>query len=146
MEYFTVIVVLGRLFVVVIGVVACYMYVCSALLAVLWSAMDSAAIVPGGEERIPCYLDHDGGNDDFVALVYLLKHQHRWELYYKMPILLDSCIVVVFTLQVYIIITVYQQYKNIPCLSVMYALRTCSSCRAGTFEIKQRGVAYYYSH
>lgn len=23
------------------------------------------------------YLDHDGGNDDFVALVYLLKHEPR---------------------------------------------------------------------
>eukprot|EP00903_Cladosiphon_okamuranus_P005468 g5453.t1 len=26
------------------------------------------------------YLDHDGGNDDFVALVYLLKHEPRFEL------------------------------------------------------------------
>lgn len=27
---------------------------------------------------VPVYFDHDGGYDDFVALVYLLKHQNRW--------------------------------------------------------------------
>ncbi|CAN0250558.1 unnamed protein product, partial [Ectocarpus sp. 4 AP-2014] len=26
------------------------------------------------------YLDHDGGNDDYVALVYLLKHKNRFDL------------------------------------------------------------------
>ncbi|CAN0349094.1 unnamed protein product [Pylaiella littoralis] len=26
------------------------------------------------------YFDHDGGNDDFVALCYLLKHEHRFDL------------------------------------------------------------------
>ena len=26
---------------------------------------------------VPVFFDHDGGGDDLVALVYLLKHQHR---------------------------------------------------------------------
>lgn len=30
---------------------------------------------------LSCYFDHDGGFDDFVALVYLLKHQARYSCF-----------------------------------------------------------------
>ncbi|CBN77221.1 inosine-adenosine-guanosine-nucleoside hydrolase [Ectocarpus siliculosus] len=47
------------------------------------SSMAAAAVCsPHSTLRTPrpVYLDHDGGNDDYVALVYLLKHENRFDL------------------------------------------------------------------
>ncbi|CAM9517676.1 unnamed protein product [Ascophyllum nodosum] len=34
----------------------------------------------GSSKPLPCYFDHDGGYDDFVALVYILRHQARFNI------------------------------------------------------------------
>lgn len=47
----------------------------------IMSAMSSTAKFACQPAMVPVYFDHDGGNDDFVALVYFLKHQHRCAFY-----------------------------------------------------------------
>lgn len=54
-----------------------------------------------GVERskpLPCYFDHDGGFDDFVALVYLLKHQARYNRFDYVSALLSAVLLLVLLL------------------------------------------------
>lgn len=45
---------------------------------VVCASMESSDIMSSSSTRARIYLDHDGGNDDFVALVYMLTAQSRW--------------------------------------------------------------------
>lgn len=41
------------------------------------AAACSASSSPSSALPLPVYFDHDGGSDDFVAMLYLLKHEQR---------------------------------------------------------------------
>lgn len=47
------------------------------LAAALRSPARTTVTMSAVSSKTKVYLDHDGGSDDFVALVYLLKHQSR---------------------------------------------------------------------
>ncbi|CAM9667851.1 unnamed protein product [Scytosiphon promiscuus] len=43
-----------------------------------------ASYSPSAASPLPVYFDHDGGSDDFVALLYLLKHEHRRDFLFNL--------------------------------------------------------------